>query len=205
MEFARVVRECPLFERLSVSAEDQQHGDSYQAQREREQFEQSVSSQEDFYRSLLQEAGIAPLTNSTLARISQFANKTNQFNLTTRRYTEQQISQLASSFGWHCFSIRLCDRFGDNGLVGVAITHHRREQLARSIRCAKPQLIGRTVESAFLFFLGKARPQAGRESLARLVYSPLRKMSPAHDFYFSSRFPGRPPRRRRYAFSSGHC
>ena len=169
MEFARVVRECPLFERLFLSAEDQQRGTYYQSQREREELEQSVSSREDFYRSLLQEAEIAPLTNSSLARIAQLTNKTNQFNLTTRRYTEQQISQMASSPGWHCFSVRLYDRFGDNGLVGVAITHQQGTTCEIDTLLLSCRVIGRTVESAFLCFLGNARPQAGRRSLARVV------------------------------------
>ncbi len=103
MEFAHAIRDCPLFERLALSAEDQQRGAMYQAQRDREQLEQTVTSREDFYRSLQQEAEIAPLTKATLARVAQLTNKTNQFNLTTRRYTEQQIADLVASPGWRMF------------------------------------------------------------------------------------------------------
>jgi len=165
MEFSRVIRECPLFERLSLSAEDQQRGKYYQAQREREQLEQTISSREDFYRSLLQEAEVAPLTKSTLARITQLTNKTNQFNLTTRRYTEQQISQLVSSPGWHCFSIRLRDRFGDNGLVGVAITHQQGATCEFDTLLLSCRIIGRTVETAFLSFLAQHARKLGAELL----------------------------------------
>src|SRR5437773_11356056 len=84
--------------------------------------EQTVSSREDIYRSLQQEVAIAPLDKSTLPRIAQLTNKTNQFNPTTHRYTEQQILELASSPAWNCFSLRVRDRFGDTALVCLAIT-----------------------------------------------------------------------------------
>ena len=182
MDFARAVRECPLFERLSLSAEDQQRGTYYRSQREREQLEQSASSREDFYRSLLQEAEIAPLTNSSLARIAQLTNKTNQFNLTTRRYTEQQISQMASSPGWHCFSIRLYDRFGDNGLVGVAITHQQGTTCEIDTLLLSCRVIGRTVESAFLAFLATHARKLGSDHLHGW-FVPTKKNAPARDFY----------------------
>jgi FkbH-like protein len=182
MDFARAVRECPLFERLSLSAEDQQRGTYYQSQREREQLEQSASSREDFYRSLLQEAEIAPLTNSSLARIAQLTNKTNQFNLTTRRYTEQQISQMASSPGWHCFSIRLYDRFGDNGVVGVAITHQQGTTCEIDTLLLSCRVIGRTVESAFLAFLAAHARKLGADHLQGWFF-PTKKNAPARDFY----------------------
>jgi FkbH-like protein len=182
MEFASVVRECPLFERLSLSTEDQQRGKYYRAQQEREQLEQTVSSPEDFYRSLLQEAEIAPLTKSTLARIAQLTNKTNQFNLTTRRYTEQQLSQLASSAGWHCFSLRLRDRFGDNGLVGVAITHREGATCQIDTFLLSCRVIGRTVETAFLSFLAEHAAKLGAKRLQGW-FLPTKKNAPARDFY----------------------
>src|SRR5207237_10458696 len=103
MELARAIRECPRFERLSLSAEDRQRSECYQKQAERELLKQTTSTREDFYRSLQQAIEIAPLDKSTLPRISQLTNKTNQFNLTTRRYTEQQIWELGSSPAWNCF------------------------------------------------------------------------------------------------------
>ena len=95
MQFAQCLRDCPYFERLTLSEEDRQRGQYYTAQRERAELESSVTSKEDFYRSLEQVADIALVTPATLARVAQLTQKTNQFNLTTRRYTEQQISEMA--------------------------------------------------------------------------------------------------------------
>jgi FkbH-like protein len=187
MMFARVVRECPLFERLTVSTEDRQRTALYQAQRDRGQLEQSISSREDFYRSLQQEVEISPLTKGTLARIAQLTNKTNQFNLTTRRYTEQKISDLAASPGWECFSIRVRDRFGDNGLVGVAITHLENDTSEIDTLLLSCRVIGRTVETAFLSFLAnRARAQGAR--LLQGWFLPTKKNAPARDFYANHGF-----------------
>lgn len=187
MELARTVRDCPLFERLSLSREDQDRSAIYQAQRERQVLENSLTSREDFYRSLQQEAEIAPLTRATVARIAQLINKTNQFNLTTRRYSEQQLLELVSSPSWNCFSIGVRDRFGDNGLVGVALLHWDRTQPpvceidALLLSC---RVIGRTIETAFLWFLAEYARNRGAHDL-RGWFFPTKKNSPARDFYSS--------------------
>ncbi len=182
MASARAIRECPVFERLSLTAEDQERGVYYQAQREREQLEQAVTSRDDFYRSLRQEAEIAPLAKATLARVAQLINKTNQFNLTTRRYTEQQLWELVSSPDWRCFSIRVRDRFGDNGLVGVAITQRRDETSEIDTLVLSCRVIGRTVETAFLSFLVDHARKQGAERLQGW-FLPTKKNAPARDFY----------------------
>ena len=187
MEFARVVRESPCFERLAVSAEDKQRGEMYQAQRERDQLEHAVASREDFYRSLQQEADISPVTPATLARIAQLTGKTNQFNLTTRRYTEQQIAALTATAGWDCFSIRVRDRFGDNGVVGVALTHTEAGTCEIDTFLLSCRVIGRTVETAFLSFLADRARQHGASRL-RGWFLPTKKNAPARDFYSSHGF-----------------
>lgn len=187
MKFANVIRECPMFERLTLSAEDQQRGAMYQAQHAREQLEQRVTSREDFYRSLQQEAEIAPLTKANLARIAQLTNKTNQFNLTTRRYTEQQVAELNTKAGWECFSIRVRDRFGDNGLVGVAITHLEGETAEIDTFLMSCRVIGRTVETAFLSFLASRARSRGAQHLQGW-FLPTKKNAPARDFYSTHGF-----------------
>jgi FkbH-like protein len=187
MQFAHIVRECPVFERLAISDEDQQRGAMYQAQSEREQVEQSLPSREDFYRSLQQEAEIGPATKATLTRIAQLTNRTNQFNLTSRRYTEQQILEMISAPGCHCFCIRLRDRFGDNGLVGVAITRQQGEACEIDTFLLSCRVIGRTVETAFLSFLADhSRKQGARRIQGWFL--PTKKNAPARGFYANNGF-----------------
>jgi FkbH-like protein len=186
MQFASALRGSPVFERLSLSTEDQQRGAMYQAQREREQLGQNIASREDFYRSLQQEAEIAPVTKASLARVAQLTNKTNQFNLTTRRYSEQQIAEMTSQ-GCDCFSIRVRDRFGDNGLVGVAITRREKEACEIDTFLLSCRVIGRTVETAFLWFLAEQARQRGATRLQGWFF-PTKKNSPAKEFYGSHGF-----------------
>ena len=95
LEYASAVRNCAAFERLTLSAEDQQRTEMYAAQKQRAGAEQNFQSKEDFFRFLEQEAELEPVSDLTLARVAQLTQKTNQFNLTTRRYTETQIAEMA--------------------------------------------------------------------------------------------------------------
>jgi len=120
--FASALSECPVFERLSLSEEDRNHTRFYHEQKQRTELAGRVRTVEDFYRSLEQEVSIAPVRPETLARVAQLTQKTNQYNATTRRYTEQQIEDFASRADWSVYSVQVRDRFGDNGIVGVIVS-----------------------------------------------------------------------------------
>jgi FkbH-like protein len=184
LQYAAAVRDYPAFERLRLSTEDQQRTAFYAEQRQRSEAEQKFQSKEDFYRFLEQEAEIATVTPATLARISQLTQKTNQFNVTTRRYTEQQITEMAARPGWQVLSIRLRDRFGDHGLVGVAITHDHNEDEVCEIDTflLSCRVIGRTVETALLSHLAAAAAGRGRKRLVGW-FLPTKKNAPAREFY----------------------
>lgn len=182
LEYAAAVRNCAAFERLALSTEDQQRTGMYAAQKERAGAEQSFQSKEDFFRFLDQEAELEPVSELTLARVAQLTQKTNQFNLTTRRYTEPQIAEMAKDPQWHIFSIKVRDRFGDHGLVGVAITHDEREQCEVDTFLLSCRVIGRTVETALLAHLAESAAQRGCKRLAGW-FLPTKKNAPARDFY----------------------
>jgi FkbH-like protein len=182
MYYARALRDYPAFERLMLSEEDRQRGRYYAAERQRAQFEQSVASREDFYRSLEQEAEIAPVNALTLARVAQLTQKTNQFNLTTKRYTEQQIAETAQCPDWRVLSIKVRDRYADNGLVGVAMVQHRGETTEIDTFLLSCRVIGRTVETALLAYLADEARARGAKRLQG-NFLPTKKNAPARDFY----------------------
>jgi FkbH-like protein len=180
--YSDALRDFPAFERLTLSVEDELRTEMYAARRQRTEAAQNFQSKEDFFHYLQQEAEIVTLTPATLSRIAQLTQKTNQFNLTTRRYSEQQIAEIAASPGSGVFSIRVRDRFGDHGLVGLAITRdqgHVREIDTFLLSC---RVIGRTVETALLSFLAK---DASAHSLKKLHgwFFPTKKNAPAKEFY----------------------
>jgi FkbH-like protein len=182
LDYASAVRNCAVFERLTLSSEDQQRTEMYAAQKQRSGAEQNFQSKEDFFRFLEQEAELEPVSDLTLARVAQLTQKTNQFNLTTRRYTESQIAEMARNPEWHIFSIKVRDRFGDHGLVGVAITHDEGEQCEVDTFLLSCRVIGRTVETALLAHLAEGAAQRGRKHLVGW-FLPTRKNAPARDFY----------------------
>jgi FkbH-like protein len=182
LEYASALRSCAAFERLTLSAEDQQRTEMYAAQKHRSGAEQNFQSKEDFFRFLEQEAELEPVSDLTLARIAQLTQKTNQFNLTSQRYSDAQIAEMAKKPDWHILSIRVRDRFGDHGLVGVAIAHDEGEQCEVDTFLLSCRVIGRTVETALLAHLAASAAQRGRKRLEGW-FLPTKKNAPARDFY----------------------
>ena len=186
-EFAGALRGCPVFERLSLSADDRERSRHYADDRQRKEVREQAGSLEDFYRSLQMEVEIAPVDSASLARVAQLTQKTNQFNLTTRRYTEQEIAELLANCDWRVYSLRASDKFGDSGLVGVAMTRTREgvtEIINLLLSC---RVIGRTIETAFLAHVAEeARQQGSRRLRGRFL--PTKKNAPCRDFYRSHGF-----------------
>lgn len=189
--YVRALRDSMVFERLTLTAEDRERGRQYAEQRVRSELQRQAGSIEEFYESLEQAVEIAHVTPMTLARVAQLTNKTNQFNLTTRRYTEQDIQRMADSSDWRVYSIVVRDRFGDNGLVGVAISQVRRDgdrtvcELDSFLLSCR--VIGRTVETAFLAAVVEEARAAGA-TLLRSWFIPTKKNPPAKDFLSSQGF-----------------
>jgi FkbH-like protein len=187
VQFADTIRRQPVFERLSLSDEDRERGRMYVEQRMRSELQQSAGTLEDFYRSLEMKIEVATVTPATLARTAQLTQKTNQFNLTTRRYSEQQIKEMSESKEWRVYTLRVADRFGDNGLVGVAITQRNGEVCEIDSLLLSCRVIGRTVETAFLATIADDARSRGARKLAGW-FIPTKKNAPAREFYRQHQF-----------------
>lgn len=180
--FARSLRQCARLDRLTLSSEDRDRHRMYVEQRERRQLANRAGSLEEFYRSLQQRVEIAPVSNETCARVAQLTQKTNQFNLTTKRYSDQQIQSLATAPGWRVYSVRVRDRFGDNGIVGVVIANIQDTAWKIDTFLLSCRVIGRTVETAVLSFLVEKARRSGATSVEG-SFVPTEKNAPAADFY----------------------
>ena len=185
--YARALRDCPLFERLAISEEDSARSVYYSGQRRRDEARQSAASLEEFYHSLGQKVEIAPLAPATLVRAAQLTRKTNQFNLTTRRWTEPAMAEFAAEPGCHVWTVRVSDRFGDNGIVGLAMTRHTGPECELDTFLLSCRVIGRTVETAVLAFLAAHNRALGVERLTGR-FLPTPKNAPAAGFYRSHGF-----------------
>jgi FkbH-like protein len=159
--------------KFDLTNEDKQRGTMYSAQAERQKLAESADDIENFYRSLGMKVRIGLADERTALRISQLTQKTNQFNLTTRRYTEAAIRDLALRSSHRVYWLEMDDKFGANGLVGVLI-----------LRQVKPgawmidtfllscRVIGLTVEAEIASkLIGEFVPTAKNEAVANLYGS----------------------------------
>lgn len=180
--YASALRACPVFERLTLSTEDRERGRYYAEQRERQELQESAGTLDDFLRSLRMEAEFRPVSSATLARVAQLTQKTNQFNLTTRRYSEPQIAEMAQDPCRDVVTVSLRDRFGDNGIVGVVILRREGDVSEIDTFLLSCRVIGRTVETAIVARL----IEIARRRQSRWLqgwFLPTNKNAPAQDFY----------------------
>ncbi|MBE3144291.1 MAG: HAD family hydrolase, partial [Planctomycetes bacterium] len=126
--FARTLRETGCFTRAYLTEEDKNRGQIYAAQRQRDQFQQSCATLEDFLKSLEMVVSIHLAGKDDIKRVAQLTQRTNQFNLTTRRYTEADIAAMTQNHGWRIYVLGLKDKFGDNGTVGLALVEVQSKQ-----------------------------------------------------------------------------
>lgn len=187
LAYANAVRNHPALQRLTLSAEDRERNRYYVEQKARDELSQSTQTIEDFYRALDQVVEIQPANRGTISRIAQLTQKTNQFNLTTKRYSEQEIETLANSADWGVHSANVRDRFGDNGIVALAITHRNGKNLEIDTFLLSCRVIARTVETAILAFLADEAKAAGCNML-RGWFCPTKKNQPAAEFFLKHGF-----------------
>ncbi len=190
--YAATIAAQPCFERLTLSQEDRERGQLYQAERERTALRETAGSVEDFLRSLEQQVELLPVTPQELPRAAQLTQKTNQFNLTTRRYTEQEIAaRIADGEAWEVRAMRVRDRYGDHGLVGLAMMRCHGQKAEIDTFLLSCRVISRGVESALLAWLAA---EAARRNCTTLSgwYLPTRKNAPCRDFYAQHGFHAAP-------------
>ena len=165
MGYADTLENSGAFDNLSISQEDLQRPDMYRQEAQRRDLQKVQQSPEEFFKQLEMSATIGFLDQDTLPRVAQLMAKTNQFNLTNRRHTAQDLQAMTETGGLGLW-MRLTDRFGDNGLIAVAVAvsesacQWKIDTFLMSCRVA-----GRKVESAFLGVLCGIVQQKGGQSV----------------------------------------
>ncbi|MDP9083627.1 MAG: HAD-IIIC family phosphatase [Pseudomonadota bacterium] len=119
--YVRCIADAGYFEAVAFTADDQKRGEQYAANATREAVLQSAGSLEDFLRGLQMSTVFGRAREVDIARVAQLINKTNQFNVTTRRHSLDQVTAFCGDPGTLVLQFRLIDRFGDNGLVSIMI------------------------------------------------------------------------------------
>ncbi|MEO5331937.1 MAG: HAD-IIIC family phosphatase [Magnetococcus sp. YQC-5] len=173
-----------LFDTLNFSSEDGKRGQLYQQRANAEALLAASGSLTEFYWSLGMRVDLSRATPATLSRTAQLTQKTNQFNLTTYRYTEEEVARRMADPDWLVMTVQVTDRFGDNGIVGVMMAKRlaRENKLDVDTFLLSCRVIGRTVETAMLACLcEQARDMGLNGILGRVI--PSAKNAPSQMMY----------------------
>jgi len=180
--FVRRVQEAGLFETLTLSDEDRRRGELYRQRAQAEAARGTMTSLEDYYRDLAMELDISPVEAASLARTAQLTQKTNQFNVTTLRYSEAEVALRAENPEWVVRTVAVKDRFGDNGIVGVMMAQADGTEMRIDTFLLSCRVIGRTIETAMLAELCDDARRRGLTALRGQII-PTAKNSPARDLF----------------------
>ena len=177
------------FNTFSITDEDKKRGQMYLEQRKRIQLEKSVSNLEEFLSQLSIKINIKTADEFTIPRIAQLVLKTNQFNLTTNRFREEDIRKFAQNMNMWVGCAQTGDKFGDNGITGVFIVNKNTGYSEWSIDTflLSCRVMGRGIEDGIMqHILNEAR----KEGISRVRgrYIPTKKNKPCESFLSNSGF-----------------
>lgn len=172
----------PGLECVSLTEEDTRRGEMYQAQRVRGQAAARFENLEDFWKDLELEVRIEPAQRFSIPRIAQLTQRTNQMNLTTRRYTEPQVEALAADPNWRVVSVAARDRFGDHGIVGAMFMRLDGDNCHIDTFLMSCRVLGLNIEQYVIAYAAEVARQAKRRTLVG-EFIPTAKNKVAADMY----------------------
>ena len=179
-DWLAVFQAAGYFEQTSFSREDQLRAGYYKANALRAAQMERIGDHDDYLRSLGMTLSIAPFDAPGRKRIAQLIGKSNQFNLTTRRYSEAEIAALEADT--ITIQARLTDIFGDNGMISTVICRRTERRLEIESWIMSCRVLGRRVEEAILQHLVA---EARRRGIAEIVgrYAPTARNALVRDHY----------------------
>ena len=167
--YPAMLAQAGYFETVGLSADDAQRAEQYRANAERAVAMETIGDYDDYLRSLDMVCTIAPFDPVGRTRIAQLINKSNQFNLTTRRYTEAEVAAMEADPDLFTLQVRLVDKFGDNGMISVVIFRKGGAEGAGDWICdtwlMSCRVLKRRVEEAVLAVVAEAAREAGASRL----------------------------------------
>ena len=171
---------------INLTDEDRDKTEKYKQQKQRKNAMNEFNDLSSYLKSLNMTIYIKKADNITIPRIAQMCAKTNQFNLTTKRYSQDNIMELLKN-NYIIYTLRLEDKFGDNGITGLAIIKPEENKWIIDSFLLSCRIMNRTVEYAFLgFIIKKAKENKVDYIIGK--YIPTAKNEPAKDMYKKADF-----------------
>jgi len=187
-EFSKILLDLNEFSTFQITNEDIERSQSYSDQKKRLELEKTSQNIDDFLSSLDLKLTIKKATSFTIPRISQLTLKTNQFNLTTKRYQENDIKQFAENSNMFIGCAQVEDKFGDNGITGVFIVNKddpKEWELDTFLLSCR--VMGREIEKGIMNYLIKEAKNNNVERI-KAKYIPTAKNKPIEKFLASCNF-----------------
>lgn len=182
-----MLAEESFFDVLRVTGDDRNRATEYKAQAQRAELELAAGGRDEFLASLGIVCTFVNAVDAPLARAVQLLAKTNQFNLTTRRRSAMEVEEFASDGAGQAVAVRVRDRFGDAGIVGLALARVEGETCRIDSFVLSCRVIGRGIETALLARVAdRARSQGATRLLGEFV--PTKKNGMCVDFYLRHGF-----------------
>jgi FkbH-like protein len=181
--YVDTIADAGYFEGLTLTAEDRERSEQYQANAERERLRETVTDMASYLGGLEMQLVWAPFDSVGLGRISQLINKSNQFNLTTRRYTQDEVAETMTDPSCLHLQLRLLDRFGDNGMIAVIIGRVAENGILElDTWLMSCRVLGRQVEEATLNLIVERAKEMGMRRLTGF-YLPSAKNGMVKEHY----------------------
>lgn len=181
-QFIRILDKNAYFEVVTLSEDDKHRNEMYKANAMRKEQEESFGNYSDFLKSLEMKAVIRGFEPVYYSRIAQLTNKSNQFNLTTKRMTQAEVEQMAQDPGYITLYGKLKDKFGDNGVVSLVIGKKNGDTLELILWLMSCRVLKRDMEQAMLDTLVWQSRESGIRKLHGYYYKTA-KNAMVKDFY----------------------
>ena len=180
--YADRIARAGYFEAVAITEEDRVRNAMYRANAEREALMDTATDMAGYLAALEMKLHVRRFDPVGLPRITQLINKSNQFNLMTRRYTEEEVARVMDDPAAIGLQLRLVDRLGDNGIIAVVIGEQAGTDLVIDTWLMSCRVLGRGVEDATLASLARA---AAAQGATRLVgqYRPTAKNGMVREHY----------------------
>lgn len=182
LDFIRVLEQHRYFQLTSLGREDFQRTEYYRANDARKEAASATGGVDEFLRAAAMRSVVGPIVADTLARAAQLINKSNQWNLTTRRRTAAEVLALTADPAWLTRTFTLTDRFGDNGLICVVLARVAGAALEIDTWLMSCRVLKRGVEALVLNHLCGLANRHGLE-FVRGEFLPTAKNDLVRDHY----------------------
>ena len=182
-QYSQIITEMKEFDVLKITEEDTKRGEMYLGQKKRKELEGKIGDFNEFLKQMDIVVNVKKADSFSIPRISQLTLKTNQFNLTTKRYQEEEIAKFSSLDNKIVECVQVSDKFGDNGITGTYIVEKKNDdEWIIDTFLLSCRIMGRGVEEIMMNQIIEKAKLSGIKRL-KGEFIPTSKNKPAENFY----------------------